>query len=145
MNRKPLKRHAALIPLSREHHKGLLLAQLLKSDSPPYRGLPTERADIIDYAKKEYQDKLLPHFEKEETLIRRSLQEQGTLADHAQRVIQEHEQLRAAFTQLNEATTVSELDKLGRLLEQHIRFEERVWFMALQEELSETELQQLYL
>jgi hypothetical protein len=36
-----MKRHEALIPLSRDHHGTLILARLLRSDAPPYKGLPT--------------------------------------------------------------------------------------------------------
>lgn len=132
--RQPLKRHPALVPLSREHHKGLILAQLLKSDVPDYKGLPTDIPGKVAYAKTEYEQRLEAHFEREEGwLVPISLQAGGILAEMAQRIIEEHRAIRSAIANLHEASAPETLDALGRQLEQHIRFEEREWFRALQE------------
>lgn len=132
--RQPLKRDPALVPLSREHHKGLILAQLLKSDVPDYKGLPTDIPGKVAYAKAEYEQRLKAHFEREETwLLPISKRAGGELADMARRVSKEHQEIRTAIANLHEASAPETLDALGRKLEQHIRFEEREWFRALQE------------
>jgi len=133
--RKPLKRDPALIPLSREHHKGLILAQLLKSDVPNYKGLPDDIPGKVAFAKTEYEQRLKTHFEREENwLIPLCQGKNKNLREMAQRIHEEHNQIREKITQLNEQSTPETLDQLGRLIESHIRFEEREWFQALQEQ-----------
>lgn len=132
--RKPLKRDPALIPLSREHHKGLILAQLLKEDVPNYKGLPTDVPGKVAFAKTEYAQRLQAHFEREEAwLIPLCEAEGGPLAEMAERILSEHETIRTGITALNEQSGPETLDQLGRLIESHIRFEEREWFQAIQE------------
>jgi len=146
MKRKPLKRHPNLIPLSHAHHKGLLLAQLLKADTPDYRGMPTEKANIILYAQREYQERLLPHFTQEEEQLMPLIENRTKeLSAFSQRVLEEHHQLREGFSALQPDSDALTLDRLGKLLERHIRFEERQWFMAIQKELTEKELAKLKL
>lgn len=132
--RQPLKRDPALIPLSREHHKGLLLAQLLKTDVPDYKGLPSDIPGKVAFAKTEYEQRLKAHFEREESwLLPISQQFGGVLAEMAERVAEEHQAIRTGIADLKTAADPGTLDALGRLLERHIRFEEREWFRALQE------------
>ena len=64
-----MKRHEALAPLSREHHEALILAQLLKKGVPAYKGLPTDTAGKISYARQLYADKLRRHFLDEEKIL----------------------------------------------------------------------------
>ena len=45
-----MKRHEALAPLSRDHHEALILSQLLKKDSPAYKGLPVTVEGKVNYA-----------------------------------------------------------------------------------------------
>lgn len=132
--RQPLKRDPALISLSREHHKGLILAQLLKADMPDYQGLPSDIPAKVAFAKKEYEQRLKAHFAREESWLLPLCQGKGEdLAQMAARVAAEHQEISTAILQLDEQATPETLDQLGRLLEQHIRFEEREWFQSMQE------------
>ncbi len=136
MKRKPLKRHPALIPLSREHHEGLILAQLLKSDVPDYKGLPTTLEGKLAYARSQYEQVLSAHFEKEEQLLVPESKAYGAEpAAMADRVVEEHRRIRQNLEALDEHSSPEEFSLLGRLLERHIRFEEREWFATLQEVL----------
>lgn len=133
--KKPLKRDPALIPLSREHHKALILAQLLKSDVPNYKGLPDDIPGKVAFAKTEYEQRLKAHFEREENwLIPLSKEQDKVLTEMALRVQKEHEKISEKIAQLDEQSTPETLDQLGRLIERHIRFEEREWFQTLQEQ-----------
>ena len=51
-----MKRHPALIPLSREHHGALILARLIQKDAPPYKGLPLEINGKAVYAQEFYKN-----------------------------------------------------------------------------------------
>ncbi|GAB4403741.1 MAG: hypothetical protein OHK0053_28730 [Microscillaceae bacterium] len=141
-----MKRHPHLIPLSREHHQGLLLAQLLKADAPPYPGLPTDLLGKIQYARQKYQQLLQPHFEKEEAFLFAHIPKhypdlQALIAT----LQEEHVELHQLFGQLQHPATIhpATLDHLGKLLEQHIRREERQFFQALQARLTEAEMHEL--
>lgn len=125
-----MKRHEALIPLSREHHETLILAQLMKKGSPEYRGLPTDLAGKIIYAKQLYKEKMVEHFREEELLIEKYLRNLGgEITSMGDEIIAEHEELRKRFSALNEVrTTDEELDELGKMLELHVRKEERQFF-----------------
>lgn len=136
-SKQPLKRDSALVPLSREHHKGLILAQLLKSDAPDYKSLPSDNAGKVAFAKKTYEEILKGHFEKEESwLIPLSLKTGKLLASMASRILKEHAVIREKIDQLHDQSSSGCLDELGRLLAQHIRFEEREWFQELQAQAS---------
>jgi len=140
--RRPLKRHPELIPLSREHHEGLILAQLLKSDVPDYKGLPQDTAGKVAYAQTTYEQQLRAHLEREETwLVPLSLEQAAPLPDMARRVLEEHRQIRQGIQALSEQSSPPELDALGRLIEQHIRFEEREWFGKLQERVEQLKVE----
>lgn len=141
MKRQPLKRHAALVPLSRQHHKALVLAQVLKVDVPAYRGLPTSREGKIIYAQEAYRTWLQSHFEwEEEVLLPATETRTPELAKLGAQVRREHAELRAAFEALSAETSEAVLDELGKALAAHVRFEERTWFMAVQGVLSGEEL-----
>ncbi len=133
---RPLKRHPALIPYSREHHPMLVLAQLLKAGSPPYRGLPTDAPGKREYALAEFGRLIQSHLEREERVLLPLAREHApALRELTERVRREHEQLRTqveALPTVPEAELPAALDALGRLLEGHIRFEERQWFQQLQ-------------
>lgn len=144
MDRKPLKRHPALIPLSRHHHKDLLLAQLLKRDVPNYKGLPTDTPGKVAFAKQEYEQRLRQHFSWEaEVLMPATRAYHEKLRVMAEQVQSEHQQIADLIHALSPISTSEQLDQLGQLLEQHIRFEERIWFSAIQEEVPESVLLQL--
>ena len=64
-----MKRHRSLIPLSRDHHRGLLLAQLLKKDAPEYKGLPTDATGKYNYLLDKWKFELKPHFKNEEKIL----------------------------------------------------------------------------
>jgi hypothetical protein len=128
-----MKRDALLIPFSRDHHGGLLLAQLLKAGAPPYRGLPTEPDGKIAYALDFYRTKLQPHFAGEEKMFRECLGLDATTDALIGELLEEHQYLSAGFEELP-ATTDSEqqMNLLGNALEAHIRKEERVFFPVIE-------------
>ena len=144
MERKPLKRHPALIPLSRQHHKGLILAQLLKADVPAYKGMPGDTPGKVAYAKREYEQRLKIHFEWEaHVLIPATEGYHEDLKAMGEKVLSEHKAIGRLITALSNEDEPENLDQIGRLLEQHIRYEERVWFSAIQAEVPEKILAEL--
>jgi|TARA_R110000850_G_scaffold30630_2_gene84200 iron-sulfur cluster repair protein YtfE (RIC family) len=120
----PIKRHPALQPWSRDHHQGLLLSWKIKKGFS--LGIAPER--IKKYTNWFWENHLIPHFETEEHYLFPILGNDNRLVQQA---IDEHRQLKAFF---EKEDAVSEtLSKIERLLNDHIRFEERVLFQAIQE------------
>jgi iron-sulfur cluster repair protein YtfE (RIC family) len=64
-----MKRHKGLIALSRQHHDALILAQLIKRNAPPYKGLPTDTKGKRKYTLEKFKEHLVPHFEAEELIF----------------------------------------------------------------------------
>ncbi|MCJ8165596.1 hemerythrin domain-containing protein [Pontibacter sp. E15-1] len=142
-----MKRHPSLIPISRQHHGGLLTARLLQHGAPPYKGMPTAAADKLAYTLQFYTDHLQAHFEIEETTVFAAARAHSeALAEQTDVLLAEHRQLEAliqALPQADAATLPDKLDEVGQLLEQHIRREEREFFELLQQSLPDEKLQLL--
>ncbi|WP_037318000.1 hemerythrin domain-containing protein [Salegentibacter sp. Hel_I_6] len=131
---KPIKRHKAIQPLSREHHQGLLLCWKIR------KGFETgvEPQRIKKYTDWFWENQLQEHFRIEEKYVFPVLSAQDVLVKQA---LEEHEHLAALFCQDTEISFALEMIKND--LEGHIRFEERVLFNKIQEEASAEELQHI--
>lgn len=139
-----MKRHASLIPLSREHHDALLLARFLQKTTPPYKGFPTELPEKARYALNFYNEKLTEHFRQEEAIIPIVKGESAALDALMDEMVNEHIILRELFIQLNDHTELLlPLDHLGKTLEDHIRKEERQIFPLIQENCSHEKLERI--
>lgn len=133
-----MKRHPALIPLSREHQPALLLAQVLKKDAPAFNGMPSTLADKAVFALKMYTLNLQGHFAKEEAMLGSIKNTHAGIDTLTEEICAEHRHLSAAFLALDKTDhTVEELDALGNALDDHIRKEERILFPLIQEHCSE--------
>lgn len=131
---KPLKRHASLQPLSREHHHGLLLGWKIRTGLS--KGVALER--IKAYSDWFFENHLLPHFEVEERHIFPVLGDE----EHpmVERALREHRRLRRLFAANEELA--KHLNLIEEELTAHIRYEERELFnevqrMATPEQLAE--------
>ncbi|MDY0090732.1 MAG: hemerythrin domain-containing protein [Flavobacteriaceae bacterium] len=131
MDRKPIKRHKSLQPLSREHHFGLLLCWKirtgLKRNIEPLR--------IKKYTDWFWKTHLIFHFEAEEKYIFSILPHGDTMV---KRAITEHRKLRRLFENENEVE--KSLHAIEEELEKHIRFEERILFNEVQKIATEEQL-----
>jgi len=139
-----MKRHEALIPLSREHHGTLILSRLLRSDAPAFKGLPHDEKGKAEYALKFYREELIQHFEQEEKMIPMLKGVNSTLDSLLACMQLEHQELHSLFNSLNQDMELSaQLDMIGRSLESHVRKEDRVIFPLIQESCTEEELNKL--
>lgn len=125
-----MKRHEKLIPISREHHQILLLARLMRSDAPPYKGLPTDPEEKTAYAQHQYAEFIMPHFEKKEKVMNWVIkQDINSIAILSEELKAEQKAISRCF----ELLTVNSLDRTGRDLENHVRRIERELFEQMQE------------
>lgn len=140
-----MKRHPALIHLSRDHQQGLMLAQLLKKNAPEYKGLPTDASGKMNYAKELYNNELEQHFKEEEEFVFPYLSHKSKDIDElVTEILSEHKILKNSILSLkDDENLIDQMDKIGYLLEAHIRKEERVLFEKIPQVLSEEELEMI--
>ena len=129
---KPIKRHIAIQPLSRDHHHGLLLCWKIRTGFS--KGIAPER--IKKYVDWFYETYAEPHFKAEETHIFPILGNDHKLIKKA---MSEHRLLRKLFKEQNDPE--KSLSLLEENLDNHIRFEERILFNEIQDTASPEQLE----
>jgi hemerythrin-like domain-containing protein len=126
------RRHESLIPLSRQHHDALALALVIRRRDGIEQG---ERAWVDARAAEVtriYSAELDGHFAVEEAVLfpamERNLGRLPLLAE----LRAEHERLRELVVRLETSPSVPLLDDFSRLLEGHVRKEERRLFVEFE-------------
>ena len=142
-----MKRHKSLIELSRQHHDALILAQLIKKGAPVYRDMPTDTEGKRKYTIHMYENDLTKHFEIEEQIVIPSVRGyRSEIDDLCNEIIEDHKKIKNYVELLSENKDAEKnLDELGFLIESHVRKEEGNLFNKIQDELSETELDEIEL
>lgn len=123
-NKKPIKRHIALQPLSRQHHFGLLFSWKLRKGF--HKEVSLER--MTKFADWFYENEIKPHFKDEEKYLFPILDEDNELI---QRAMKEHRRIRRLFKDTKDPE--KSLHRLEEELDAHIRFEERILFNEIQQ------------
>ena len=132
-----MKRHKQLQPLSREHHNGLLAALLLKKGIKKSAVTNVMADFIIDF----WNTELEAHFNSEENVLIPALKETAFDETLTRRLLNEHFAMRSYIHSLqNGLTDVSIIEDFATLLEEHIRFEERIYFPEAENFLNEEQL-----
>lgn len=132
----PLHRHEALRPLSREHMNGLIQARnLLRAAGDG----PVAGCEAVAEFVRVWQAEVRGHFDDEERLLI------PLIDDHRcrERLASEHAELRALADRcridpVGAGADAALLERLGTLLHDHIRWEERVLFEAIQRDHPES-------
>ncbi len=132
--KKPIKRHIALQPLSRQHHFGLLFSWKIRKGF--LKNIEIER--LQEYANWFFINEIKPHFNDEEKYLFPILDAENELI---KRALKEHRRL----NQLFQDTTGPEksLLQLEKELVAHIRFEERILFNEIQKVATASQLQKI--
>lgn len=121
-----MKRSAALLQLSREHHSALSLA--LAAKRAVASGDPGLLSILSKRVVQAFADELEAHFQEEETTLLPRLAAVGETALVA-RTLAEHAELRALAGRLRRPDADA-LHRFAVLLTAHVRFEERELFAA---------------
>jgi len=130
----PLKRHTGLQPLSREHHHSLLLCWKIRTGLK--NGISPKR--IKKYVDWFFAKHILPHFEIEELFVFSLLDADDI---YVKKALSQHRKLnRLCRTSVDLEKNLSLIEEV---LEQHIRFEERVLFPIIQTKLSDDQLKSI--
>lgn len=126
---KPIKRSKELVPLSKEHHEGLLFGWKIK------QGLRngTDHGVISDFIQWFWEADLEEHFRREEQVLVVHLPEENPLVA---RMFDEHEQIEALVRLSANIRDEDIFIQLADTIHNHIRFEERELFPYAEETLS---------
>jgi quercetin dioxygenase-like cupin family protein len=137
-----MKRHPALIPLSHDHHHGLVQARRLRRAA---EGAAPERrnagaAFLTFFARDTRQ-----HFrEEEEQLFPLLVGAQDPATELLTRALLEHQRIHALVSELDAGDpTPMAMRRLADALEKHIRFEERELFPLIEDVAAEGDLRRL--
>jgi len=123
-NPKPIKRHKALQPLSRQHHFGLLFSWKIRKGFAQKTSIQRMQ-NFRDWF---FKTEILPHFEAEEKHIFPILDKNHPLIARA---LKEHRRIKRLF--VDTENIEKSLSLLEEELQAHIRFEERILFNQIQE------------
>ena len=137
MDPKPIKRTSQLLPVSREHHFGLLFCWKIRQGIK--KSIAVER--MLKYLRFFFDGHLKEHFADEERLL--FTDRDDTLVQSA---ISQHTALRREIESLLDSADTVKPEQLGRLadeLDEHIRFEERTLFPHLEQVLSRGHLDEI--
>lgn len=134
-----MPRNEALIPLSHDHHHGLVVALRLKKGGPAspndswLGGTDKQAPQLLEFADNE----LLNHFRLEEELVFPVLLELGIdeISTLTHELLAEHQAMRVSIDAVRQSSTPTILKHFGELLEAHIRKEERVLFPLIEREI----------
>jgi len=133
-----MKRHPSLVPLSDDHHTALVLARRLRKASPAMEA--SEIATLSSEVRATFRAELEPHFAIEEKWLFPAIEANGA-APLAERAAEHHVRLRRL---VYEEWTSETAGRIGELLKQHVRFEERSLFPKAEEILSDSLLARVY-
>ena len=127
-----MKRHEALVQLSRDHHFGLLLCWKLKEGLK--KNISVER--MSKYIGLFYLQNLKPHFAEEEDTIFKILGEENPLIKEA---ISQHQTFHKMIEDGFEKP--EQIESFRALLELHIRTEERQIFPEIEKQATNEQLE----
>lgn len=127
-----MKRDPALVPLSHDHHHALVQARRLRRAS----GGPDAAVAAAEFLHF-FAAETSPHFRLEEELLFPEAVDQAEAQEALVRTLLEHQRLRALVAELERRLAAGEapdevMAALGRLLEEHVRHEERVLFPLIE-------------
>lgn len=136
----PQRRHDALIEFSRDHSLGLVIAKHLIESAQKSEH---DRASAVTEMIKAWRSNLSEHFREEERLLSPVIRADGL----RERLVREHAVIRT-YVDMAEMFANNDVDPAwasaaGLMLRRHIQWEERELFPAIEDSLSDGELQDL--
>jgi hemerythrin-like domain-containing protein len=126
-------RHESLVPLSKDHYHGLLLAQQIKTtDRVMMVGWPSSPAQQTEYICTFFAEHLVRHFsDEEQSLFPLVVKHIPSASAQVDDLVQDHramERFAREFEHPDPKQVTAHIREFGDLLERHIRKEERELF-----------------
>jgi iron-sulfur cluster repair protein YtfE (RIC family) len=133
------KRHESLIPLSHQHHHGLVLSHRVLRDLPGLRGDSQALALVAGEVVEFFERDLLAHFAAEEEVLFPAMEQQLGKLTIIDELLGEHRQMRVLVQELSrKGSGAKTVEAFAELLRDHIRKEERDLFPIYDQRMSES-------
>jgi len=137
-----MTRDPALISLSHEHHHGLRWSRSLREDTPDLNG--DSLLEFLDEFFHAWETELNPHFRKEEDYLLPLFATEGDSWSPAiQEMLKQHIVIRRDVLLLREDPNTEVIRRLGDLLHNHVRLEEREVFPQIENQASDELLEKI--
>lgn len=132
-----MKRHESIAVLSREHHFGLLFCWKIRQGIK--KNISAER--MRPYVSYFWKNQLQHHFEEEETVLFANMRDDAQV----KQAKTEHTQISQLVKAIVESQngSIESLQQLADMLDNHIRFEERILFPHIEQTLTALQLSEL--
>jgi len=135
MKDKPIKRNENIIKLSQDHHASLLFCWKLRQGVKYHA--PVER--MKQYVQYFWDHHFSTHFKEEEEFLFAPLND-----EKVQKAIDDHQKIKTFIDQIGFPGSEDEADvllELADIVDDHVRYEERILFPYLEKALSEEQLE----
>jgi hemerythrin-like domain-containing protein len=131
------KRHPSLVPLSRDHHDGLMLALRLRQGKKALlRDWSHETAWQANYVVQFFRHHLVPHFEAEERAVFPTMKKYAKESlKTIEGLLDQHKEMKVRVERFEKPEGMNlekELKAFAELLDRHIRIEEDDLFPAFE-------------
>jgi hemerythrin-like domain-containing protein len=133
MEIKPIKRNENIVKLSKDHHASLLFCWKLRQGIKYHVAI----GRLIKYVQYFWEHHFSTHFKEEEEFLFKPLKDEVV-----QKEIDDHEKIKTFIDQVTFSETGKDdvLLELVELVDQHVRYEERILFPHLEKKLSDAQL-----
>jgi hemerythrin-like domain-containing protein len=134
MEIKPIKRNENIVKLSKDHHASLLFCWKLRQGIKYHVAI----GRLIKYVQYFWAHHFSAHFKEEEEFLFKPLKDEVV-----QKAIDDHEKIKTFIDQVTFSETGKDdvLLELVELVDQHVRYEERILFPHLEKKLSDAQLE----
>lgn len=137
MEKKPIKRNENIVKLSRDHHASLMFCWKIRQGVKQH--IATDR--MVKYVEYFLNQHFIPHFREEEEVLFKPLDDAKT-----QKAIIDHGIIKETVNEIllsGKTNQQKELSTLADLVDDHVRYEERILFPYLEQELSKEQLENI--
>lgn len=134
MNTKPIKRNKNIVKLSQDHHASLLFCWKLRKGIKYHANVQT----MVDYVSYFWDHHFSLHFREEEEFLFAPLKDKVVM-----KAMDDHQKIETLIREINFTGTENQEDvllELAGMVDEHVRYEERILFPHLEKELSEEQL-----
>ncbi len=139
------RRHDSLIPLSHQHQHALAIAVIIRRRFGIEKGEPAWLEEMAQRTQKLYTAELSGHFDVEEAVLFPQMERYLGPLELVSELRGEHLALRDFIRRVGKrhGVLLRELDEFARLLERHVRKEERQLFAAFEKRMPAEEARKI--
>lgn len=133
----PIKRNDHIVKLSRDHHASLLFCWKLRQGIKRHASIQ----QMVKYVQYFLNHHLTPHFKEEEEILFAPLKDKKVT-----KAINDHIKIKKSVDEIifsGSENQINQLSALADMVDEHVRYEERILFPHLEKELTEEQLENI--